>query len=208
MDHTTYLQSLLDEGGLITLSHGFYEITRPLEICNNTHLLCSPNVTIRLADNANCPMLVNRCRGQEKPSRRIIIEGGVWDGNNIGQDRDKYVHPLAKVGQAFSFACTEDLCIKGLTIKDPNSYGIMLTDTRRFTVRDIRFDCNCLTLNQDGIHVNGYAYDGYITNITGNTNDDMIALNTDEGDFFSPCNDTENIVIDGVYVEHNGLVTD
>lgn len=204
MSDTAFLQSLLDKGGSVLIPAGNYTVDKTLEIPPYTYVKCEEGCVIRLADGANCPLLMNRFEGTDKPACRITVDGGVWDGNNVGQDRSAYTHPLYSWGQAVCFAATRDLKLINMTIKDPNSFGITLTDTERFTVRDITFDCNCLTGNQDGVHVNGWAKDGYIGNIMGNTNDDMVALNSDEGDFLSPNCDITNVVIDGVYGGDNG----
>ena len=199
MSHYEYLQGLIDRGGIVTIPDGEYSVDKTLEVGDDTRIVCSPKAYIRLADHANCPLLTTKFKGTDHPTKNVSVIGGTWDGNNVGQERDAYTHPHYRWGQCLAFSCTEDLTLEGLTVKDPNSFAITLTDTTRFTVRDIRFDCNCKTGNQDGVHVNGFAKDGYICNIRGNTNDDMIALNSDEGITVSPFNDIENIVIDGVY---------
>ncbi len=207
MDHTQYLQDLLNQGGNVVIPAGEYHISNPLYVGDNTHVICDAGTVLKLSDNANCPILVNRIGAGKTYTKNVCIEGGIWDGNNLGQQRDKYPEKSprgADFGQLMAFTAIKDLTIRSLTIKDPNSFGIQLTDTERFTVSDILFDCNKGTLNQDGLHVNGWAKDGYVHNLKGNTNDDFVALNADEGEFNSPENDIENVVIDGIWGGEDG----
>ncbi len=202
MDHTSSLQSLLDRGGNVFFPKGSYTVSESLMIGDNTHLTCEMGTHLRLADGANCPILINRIRDGAEYTQNVIIEGGVWDGNNIAQNREEYPKNGrlgCGFGQLIVLTGVRDLTIRSLTVKDPNSFGIQLADTERFTVSDIFFDCNKKTGNQDGLHIDGYARNGYISNLKGWTNDDFVALNSDEGDFTGNGNDIENIVIDGIF---------
>ncbi|MBN1554335.1 MAG: hypothetical protein JXA11_06290 [Phycisphaerae bacterium] len=205
-DTTEFLQKLLDAGeGIVTFPDGEFLITRPLEISDGTRLICSPRTHLKLADGANCPILRNRDKGPEV-TRRVTIEGGVWDGNNLNQQRDQPKDDLFKKFFWFllGFTYVEDFTLRGLTIKDPEAFGVQLTAADRFTVADITFDYNRERPNMDGIHVNGYARNGLITNLKGGTNDDMVALNSDEGGFACDHCDIENIAIDGLYAGRDG----
>ncbi len=202
-DKTEFLQSLLDRGeGIVRFPDGRFAVSRALEITDGTRLICSPKTHLRLADGANCPIIKNRHKGRQI-TRRVTIEGGVWDGNNLAQQRDK---PKDKTfagagpgGELVCFNFMEDFTLRDLTVKDPESYAVMLTGVDRFTVENITFDFNMKRPNMDGIHVNGYARNGLIRNLKGSTNDDMVALNSDEGFWLCENADIENITIDGLY---------
>ena len=76
----------------------------------------------------------------------------------------------------------------------------------RFTVENITFDYNMFCRCMDGVHVQGPARNGYIRNIKGATNDDLVALNCDDGhdngkEWVKSRGDIENIVIDGLYAD-------
>lgn len=221
-DRTDELQDLLDTGnGRIVLPDGEYLVSRPLLISDGTNLICSPRTHIRLADGANCPVIKNRDKGMEM-TRNVTIEGGIWDGNNLHQQRDKPKDDMvrrfsdfnnktslfSKKGQSYPplmmFTYVEDFALRGVTLKDPETFGVMMTATRRFTIADVTFDYNLERENMDGIHVNGFAYDGHISNLKGATNDDLVALNADEGGFACDNCDMENITIDGIYAGRNG----
>jgi hypothetical protein len=97
------------------------------------------------------------------------------------------------------FTYIQNFTMRGLTIKDPESFAVQITGTEHFTIEDILFDFNKLRANMDGIHVNGFARDGLIRNLKGETHDDMVALNSDEGDEFCDCCDIENVTIENIY---------
>ena len=129
----------------------------------------------------------------------------MWDGNNVNQVRAKYSEagftpPLRygarTYGQLIVFSGVRGLRLKGLTVKDPQGFSIMLTDVEDFAVEDITFDCNDRTGNEDGVHVNGFARRGRIRGIRGHTNDDLVALNSDEGDFRSDDCTIEDVLIE------------
>ena len=209
------LQSMLDKGGEVTFPAGDYEIAKTLVIRGGTHLTCGPGFRARLADGANCAILANRLRGDEIETD-ISICGGVWDGNNAHQDRSKYGEqghtpafgfyadkPL-KFGQLMVLSGVRGLVLKDMTLKEPEAFCVMLTDVEDFSVTNIVFDCNDRTLNEDGIHVNGYARHGRICGLRGHTNDDLVALNADEGDWRSADNDIEDIRIENLDGGTNG----
>lgn len=212
---TDELQRLLDAGhGRIVLPDGQYLISRPLLISDHTTLVCSPRMHLKLADGANCPIIKNRDKGREM-SRGITIEGGVWDGNNLNQQRDQPRDEAIRTFSAsmnlpgfypplMSFTYVEDFSLRGVTLKDPEAFAVQITAANRFTVTNVTFDFNMKRPNMDGIHVNGFARDGYINNIKGSTNDDLVALNSDEGGFACDNCDIENIIIDGLYGGDNG----
>lgn len=207
VDGAACLQALLDKGGEVTFPARDYVISRTLVIKGGTHLVCPPGFRARLADGANCPILANRLRGEDFETD-ISIRGGLWDGNNAHQDRDKYEESRYapgltfyadepyKCGQLMVLSGIKGLVLEGMTFKDPQGFCVMLTDIEDFAVSNIVFDCNDRTPNEDGVHVNGFARRGRICRLRGHTNDDLVALNSDEGDWRSADNDIEDILIE------------
>ncbi len=193
------LQALLDRGGLVCVPPGKFTISSPLRIGDNTRLALSPATVLRLADNANCPILMNRDKGKV-PTRNVIIEGGVWDGNNLHQRRGSCAKAMYyDWGQFICLFSMENLTLRDMVIKDPESFAVQLMAVENFTVENITFDFNMRRENMDGIHINGPAHGGCIRNIRGSTNDDMIALNSDEGFQYSDKCDISDVSIDGLY---------
>jgi hypothetical protein len=165
------------------------------------------DTVIRLADGAEQYLLVND--DFENGNRNIHVIGGIWDGNNLAQTCEYHMpggtwrvpfDPKRYLGCVMMFKNVEDLRIEKLTIKDPRTFGIHLGNVERFTVEDITFDYNMQSNNQDGVHVQGGCRLGRIANLKGNTNDDMVALNADDGEMFEitrgPISD---IQIDGLF---------
>lgn len=214
-DKTDDIQQLLDGGnGMVILPDGEFLVSRPLLVSDRTTLVCSPRTHLKLADGANCPIIRNRDKGREM-TRSVTIQGGIWDGNNLNQQRDQSKDEATIAFSAamnepgfypslMSFTYIEDFSLRGVTLKDPEAFAVQITAANRFTVADVTFDFNMKRHNMDGIHVNGFARNGYIHNIKGSTNDDLVALNSDEGGYVCDNCDIENITIDGLYGGDNG----
>lgn len=199
-ERTDWLQAQLNSGGTVVIPDGNYLVSKTLRVPDDTTIVCSPRTRLRLADGANCPIIGNVDRGRQF-SCNITIEGGVWDGNNLNQERKKWSRdiPLGPFGQFIVFTYVKNLTLRGMTIKDPESFAVQITAVEGFTIEDIFFDFNKRRGNMDGIHVNGFARDGLIRNLKGETHDDMVALNSDEGDAYCDSCDIENVTIENVY---------
>jgi len=193
------LQKLLDARGEVRFPAGNFTVGKPLVIHSDTRLVVGPDTVIRLADGANSPIIVNE-HYLAGVDRNVEISGGVWDGNNVKQDRKAYGYVPAsfKYGQLVMLSGVTNLTLRGMTLKDPNGFSVQLTDVEDFLVEDVRFDCNCQTYNQDGIHVNGWARRGVLRRLRGQTNDDLVALNSDEGIFRSADNDISDVLIEDI----------
>jgi polygalacturonase len=53
------------------------------------------------------------------------------------------------------FNNVKNLSLRGLTLKDPVTFGMQLGNLRQFTIEDITFDYNLKRSNMDGVHVHG-----------------------------------------------------
>lgn len=211
-DDTCAIQERLDKESYLKLEKGTFLISETLFVGDNSYISLGSNVTIRLADGANCMMLANRELGTENKNHNITIEGGIWDGNNVAQTRGK-TSPEKRYngGQIMRFEGIEDLNVRNVTFKDPETYAVQILYADRFTVENITFDYNMRKLNMDGVHVQGPARNGYINNIKGATNDDLVALNCDDGydtfdiGFDDGCvtqGSIENVTIENLYSDN------
>jgi hypothetical protein len=208
-DDTPAIQALLDsKAALVYLPPPakHYVISRSLRIHSNQALKLDPTTVIRLADNANDYMLTNA--DFEEGNRNITISGGIWDGNNVGVqhargDRNGVSPRDFFIGSLFILMNVDNLRVEKLTVKDPEKFGIHIAACRNFVVDDITFDYNAREYNMDGIHLQGGCHFGRVTNVRGNTYDDMIALNADDGEYWEiskgPITD---IQIDGVWASN------
>jgi hypothetical protein len=141
-------------------------------------------------------------------NEHIVISGGIWDGNNAKNPR----RPMPRNGEnprTFFTGSTmllmhvKHLLSEKATLKDPEKFGINLAACRKFTVDGITFDYNALRPNMDGLHVHGGSSEGRITNLKGNTYDDMVAITTEDREYEQitrgPIND---ILIDGLWADN------
>ena len=140
----------------------------------------------------------------EDTTVNIEIVGGIWNFNNMGQNpnplQSKDMSIPDFTGYGMLFHNVKNFRLSSLTLKDPTNFAVTLDRTSYFNVDDITFDYNNgnpVSLNMDGIHVNGNCYFGCIRNLRGACRDDLVALNADEGSG-GPISD---ILVDGVFAE-------
>lgn len=209
-DDAAGLQALLDATpGQVNLPAPpvAYLIGSTLRIHSGQTLCLERNAVVRLADHAHCYMLTNA--DPDAGNHRITVTGGIWDGNNAHQtcdyhqpggtwrvpfDRHRYL------GVLMQFNRVTDLRVEHVTLKDPETFGFQAGNLERFSIEDITFDYNLLRNNMDGVHLHGNCHRGRIVNLKGTTNDDLVALNADDGSMFElsrgPITD---ILVDGIW---------
>ncbi|MDR1629540.1 MAG: glycoside hydrolase family 55 protein [Oscillospiraceae bacterium] len=211
-DDTSAFQALLDASDRsIMIPNGTYLISRPLQVHDNTCLCLASGAVMHLADGANCAIIENDALPRRGTNKNIEIHGGIWDGNNQNQVRRSRESRFALTqyeedyyyGIFMRFVGVEDLHIHDLTIRNPESYAMLISNIDRFTVKHITFDYNMLRPNMDGVHVQGTARNGRIIDIKGATNDDLVALNCDDV-YASEITrgNIENVVIDGLFSDN------
>ena len=211
-DDTAGLQAALDSGAstlALPVPPGHYLISQPLAMHSGQTLRADPSAVIRLADHAHAHMLTNA--DHEHGNRRITVTGGIWDGNNAHQTCEYHetrkwrvpYDPARYLGVLLQFNRVTDLRIAHVTLKDPETFGFQAANLRRFTIEDITFDYNLLRANMDGVHLHGNCHEGRIANLKGATNDDLVALNADDGSMYEmergPITD---ILVDGIWAEN------
>ena len=180
-----------------------------LTIHSGQTLAADRNAVIRLADHAHMHMLTNA--DHEQGNERITVTGGIWDGNNVHQYCEYHENggkwqvpydPARYLGVLMQFNRVTDLRVAHVTLKDPETFGLQVGNLRRFSIEDITFNYNLLRGNMDGVHVHGNCHQGRIVNLKGTTNDDLVALNADDGSMFEmsrgPITD---IAVDGIWAE-------
>ncbi len=211
-DDTTGLQAALDSGAAtvyLPAPPANYLISDTLTVHSCQSLIADRNAVIRLADHAHAHMLTNADRGDA--DQRITIIGGIWDGNNAHQTCEYHQEgatwrvpydPDRYLGVLMQFNRVTDLRVAHVTYKDPETFAFQAANLRRFTIEDITFDFNLLRGNMDGVHLHGNCHQGRIANLKGTTNDDLVALNADDGSMFEldrgPITD---ILVDGIWAE-------
>jgi hypothetical protein len=211
-DDSLGLQAALDSGAATVCLPAppcRYLIRRTLRLHSGQTLMADRNAVIRLADHAHVHMLANAdpVGGNES----ITVVGGVWDGNNLHQTCDYHqgIHwrvpydPQRYLGVLMQFIGVKNLRVANLTLKDPEMFGFQGCRLQQFTVEDVTFDYNMRRGNMDGIHLNGPCRHGRVSNLKGATNDDMVALNADDGAMAEPDRGPiEDIQVDGLWAEN------
>lgn len=206
-----------------------YLISRSLLIGDGQELRLPEQAHIRLADGSNCVMLTNRDR--DGGNRDVKITGGIWDMNNAGQRHNvaalgwmtpekraewlteekervqksipwpKTYAPDFFTGVCVQFFNVKGLVIKGITVRNPVTYGIQFSRVCDFSVEDVVFDYifgNPAKANMDGLHIDGGCARGRISRLRGICFDDFVALNATDGadsPFYGPI---EDIAINGI----------
>jgi hypothetical protein len=209
-DDTQAIQALLDSretSVYLPAPAKHYVNSKALRIHSNQTLKLDPATLIRRADGTNDYMITND--DILLGNRNITISGGIWDGNNYQNNCDYLTknnsnaihHGELFMGGTLLMLHVEHLNIEKLTVKDPVLFGIHIGGCKKFTIADIIFDYNMKNPSMDGIHLQGGCCEGRITNIKGNTNDDMVAVNSDDVPMFAVTKGAiTDIQIDGLWV--------
>lgn len=209
-DDTERIQEALDSRAArvcLAPPERHYVIRRPLRIHSNQMLEADPSTAIRLAPGSDCLMLRNA--DPERGDGRITVIGGIWDMDNENQsladyqrtrdwhgdyDPDRYLGVLLRMDRV------RNLCLRGLTLRNPVTFGTQLGNLEQFTIEGITFDYNLARTNMDGIHIHGNSRCGRIANIQGTTNDDLVALNADDGGIYEMSRGPiEDVLVDGLF---------
>ena len=224
-DDTAAIQARLDAGCscvYLPPPAKAYLISKTLRIGSDTELRLDRFSVIRLAPKSDCPMIQNKgyVAGDD---RRIALTGGIWDMANTDQSPNpqqrhhvekNYKHPNNNLmthvdgffwGMAMRFSHVADMTVKGLTIRNPTSYGIAFCRASYLAVDDVTFDyvtCNPIFLNMDGVHLDGWCHHVRITNLRGTCYDDLVAINANDGGCAQEQGPITDVDIDGVYADY------
>ena len=185
-------------------------IGKTLAIHSRQTLIVGRNTIVRLKDHSDQVMITNT--DHEKGNEDIGLIGGIWDMNNLNQSLTDYQRtrnsrtrayaPDYYVGVLMRFNNVKNLSIRGLTLKDPVTFGMQLGNLWQFSIEDITFDYNLKRSNMDGVHVHGNSRYGRIANLKGTTNDDLVALNADDGGYYEMSRGPiEDVSVEGVFSE-------
>ena len=222
-DDTAAIQARLDSGMscvYLPPPAKCYLISKTLKISSYQELRLDRFSVVRLAPKSNCPMVENRgyVGGSD---RRIAITGGVWDMANLDQSPNPQQYrrlnppkpsPMPErhengffFGMAMRFSNVEGMTVRGVTVRNPTSYGIAFCKTSYFLVDDVTFDYttwNPIPLNLDGVHFDGHCHHGKISNLRGTCFDDLVALNANDGQCAQEEGAITDVDIDGVYADY------
>lgn len=169
----------------VTIPAGFYRLRRPIRLPSGAHIIAHPEAFIMLDDHAGIDtgtyLLTNA--DHKNGNEDIRVEGGLWDGNNTANPRGPDM-PGSYTGVLVHFRNTRKLSLRSMTLRNSETYNILLTEVRNFSVEDITFQSTVIRHNQDGVHVGGGCEDGLICNIKAHgrmtPNDDVVPLVADD----------------------------
>lgn len=207
-DATSAIQQALNTGKTLFIDDVF--LTSGNKVPSGTHIVFIGKGLLKLTDGANRPVLQNTnwkksTWGGSKwgLDSNITIEGLNIDGNQANQ-----VHHLTTgeyAGEYVSgvrlFGIT-NLTLTRSKIRHARTFAVWLAAIDGGVVDKMFFDQYVAGTpdNQDGLHINGPARNVFIRDLSGRTNDDLLALNADDGPLGAnvPAGDITDIVVDGV----------
>ena len=198
---------------IIKIPEGRYYIDKSLVVSSDTEIIAEEKAEIILVKGTKTLLLRNENvidgSNEKIPSDapvdlNISVCGGVWGEEN--EERLGYGasgcydenNSFEGVSTCFLFSGVENLTLKNLVFRSTAGFACQIGRVNGFSIENIRFE-NCFA---DGLHINGGVKNGSVKNLSGHTEDDLIALNAYDWD-----NSTinfgciENLTIDGVHSE-------
>ncbi|MBC9929511.1 glycosyl hydrolase family 28-related protein [Chitinophaga qingshengii] len=166
----------------IFIPKGHYLIAQPIKLPSYFTLEASPDAYIELKPSCNQYLLQNE--DQVNGNVHIKVTGGKWNGNGWTQTRTLR---STVDSSAFCFGMffykVRQLEVGNLQIDSTRSWGIAYMECDTVHIHDVRFQQNPFkdaqrtsALGQNGDGVTGGGNHVLIENISGFTNDDMIAF--------------------------------
>lgn len=194
----------------IYIPQGKYYIDKSIVVQSDTSIVADENAEIILTKGTKTLLLRNlsvidgsdfKIDENAPADKNITVAGGVWGEESEARagygvsgcfDDNDGMHG---VSACFLFSGVKNLTLKNITFVKTAGFACQIGRVTGFTIENLRFvDCFA-----DGLHVNGGVKNGTIKNLSGHTEDDLIALNAYDWDNSSinfGC--IENLTVDGV----------
>ena len=222
-DDTAAIQRRIDSGAACVYlppPPKEYLISSTLRIGSGQELRLDRFTRVRLAPKSSCSMLANR--DPVRGDRNVAVTGGVWDNDNLRQYPalwlEKHVgqpysavkelppaaeRPKGYDGFLMDFRRVDGFTLRGVTLRNPTTFGFRGERLSNFVVDDVTFDYetfNPVRACMDGIHFDGGSHHGRITNLRGACWDDLLAFNSNDTDHTDAEGEPiSDIVVDGVF---------
>ena len=139
------LDALPATGGEVVVPAGLVEVTQPIVLQRDNQILRGSGIStvLRLADNANCPVIIlgDPINTPTQIIRHLLVTGFFVDGNRVHQNRELW--RLAGEGSqirnnGITVQGVEDCTVQGVVTAHCRSGGLVTTrETRRLTVRGL-----------------------------------------------------------------------
>ena len=194
-DDSAAIQRALDDERrplIVRIPAGSYRIARTLRVRGGTTILADPKARLFMCDRtphrAGDHLLTNAgSDGTGGRDRDIAVCGGIWDGNSRRGTNVKPADIFEKGGWSgalLNFRNVDGLVLDGLECANSVTYNIRMCEIDGFAITDIRFSSRERGWNQDGVHMNGFCFNGLIADVRavtrGQTADDLLAFNADD----------------------------
>lgn len=184
------IQAIVDAnvGGVAVLPPGQYEISKTVLLPSHTSLMLG-GCRLRMKDGVIAPMFRNIVDANGDAKNVVIdgcgscvLDGGEPNGLNEFTSR-KNGMPSVRENLTMSFTGVDGFAIRNLTIKDQRWWAMAFVECCNGSISNIEFqltrhklDSRAQWRNQDGIDLRVGCHDIAISDIRGETGDDMIAL--------------------------------
>lgn len=185
-DGDAFQRALVAGSGTVVVPAGRYLIGRTLRVPGGVHLKLDAQAVMKLADGVaktNDDYLLTNANPTTGDAD-ILIEGGLWDGNNRHNARPTGLFDVGCSGAMLHFRNVKGLRLRDLHLRNAEAYHARFTEVHDFLIEKIRFSSDNTRHNNDGIHLGGNCSHGVIRDIKGLhpgvTGDDMVALNADD----------------------------
>ena len=205
------LNAALTDRGEIYIPRGRYYVDKPLILKSDTTISADEKAEIILVKGTKTLLLRNESVidgsdlkiADDAPfDCNVTVCGGVWGEENTERlgygasgcfdENDS----MKGVSTCFLFSGVKNLRLKNIVFRQTAGFACQIGRINDFLIENIRFE-KCFA---DGLHVNGGVKNGVVKNLSGYTEDDLVALNAYDWDN-STINfgSVENVLIDGVH---------
>lgn len=176
-----------------------YYLDGPLVLKSGQKLSADPAAEIRLKPGTNTCLVRNErvatLNAEPVPAAQpldqdITIEGGIWttmavsraeSNGNLRGSSSKEPAVFGTHG-VILLQNVRGVSVRNVTIRQSRPFGVHLANAHGFTVENITLEAH----RRDGVHVNGPASDGVIRGVSGDSHDDVVALNAWEWKNYAP----------------------
>lgn len=216
-----YIQPFLNGGNCELIWNKKVAISSPLRSESNTKIKAFSDTGAIVANGSEKPIFMNKnivfAHNENIIDQNIIIDGGIWHGNNSGQNtKGTPTHGLATI---MSFHGCKNLVVQNCRFYEPMTYCIMSNNMVDSVYQDIFIDVGVNTRsNKDGVHFDGWSRNCRISRLNVKTLDDAIGLNTNDAhtkrfnypdrtftDFYdvSMYGDIDNIIVEDLFLNNS-----
>ena len=206
-------QRALNENKRVFIPRGKYYMDRSIVLSSNRQIVADCLAEICVKKGAKVLLLRNDAvvdgsyrviDEKEGITENISIEGGIWSEEcetRLGYGKSgayDEANSLVGVSTCLLFSGVKNLSIRNLTLKHSGGFAIQIGRCENFCLENIKFE-GCFA---DGVHINGFVKNGLVKDISGHTEDDLVALNMYDWENSTITNGPlENVVVQNVLLE-------